>query len=244
MVKNSKDNGWTIVTYKKIKKIKINKLPIEIQLKIFSYVEGEDLYKLKNVCSYWYKLINNFLIIEKLNIPDEREQDALIIYNSTCTNGTTWLSLYRSLNNISNIINKSILNNQVDYFSQFTYENKICKHSLYDLHELDYIKFLEKIKGHSICGAGVYGIGIWWDDPEDVLWRTIIGLTGLEYSLEELKNKPYDDEFIKSFMNKYKWYTFKVKYYGMWLNPNYNYGIITLYPDKKTFTMLFAYDYD
>jgi hypothetical protein len=80
----------------------------------------------------------------------------------------------------------------VDDFAQFTYKNKIYKHSLYDLHEIDYIKFLEKIKSHSIYGAGVYGHGIWWDNPEDVLWKTIIGLTGLEYSLEELKNKSYD----------------------------------------------------
>lgn len=171
------------------------------------------------------------LIIEELNISNKRKQNVLNIYNECFTNGRSIgfeFHLYRSLNNKLNYLNETIC-------KKTSLGNK---YTIYNLQEVDYITILEGVKGDAKYG-GAYTKGV--NNPDEAVWKTILGITGLECSLEIIKNEPYDSEFIKYFMNRYKWYYFESNYMS---HIAWDVGIIALYPDNKTFSILLATDFD
>lgn len=215
MIQNNNKYKKTI----KIKKIykKINKLPIEIIIKIFEFLNIEDLCEFKNVCLYWNKIINELLIIDELNM-SKRKEYALNIYNdwSNCSNGCISFRIY--ISNSNNIFD----------------ENFTLHSDFYNLRDVNYLEIFNLLEYNAKSG-GAYTRGV--KDPIESVWKTIMGLTGLDF--EKFENKSYKNNNIKSFMNKYKWYIFEHDEFFI-----RDTGIIVFDPDKKTFAVLSATDYD
>lgn len=106
---------------------------------------------------------------------------------------------------------------------------------VYDLKEIDYLKVLDVL--YKDTKRGAYSKPM--EDSEKAVYKTILGITGLEFSIEEFKNKSYKNNYINNIMNKYKWYFFKTNFNFIW-----DVGIIVLYPDNKNFSLLAATDMD
>jgi Family of unknown function (DUF6183) len=187
-----------------------------------------DDYGWKVVIYKKYKPPSGSLRIKALQVSNERKQNALNIYDRW-RNGHATFHLYYSQNKILNCINMSLMNKKTKF-------GKNCK--VYDLKETNYLEVLNTIYKNAKNGGAYSGA---MDNIEKAVWKTLIGITELEYQLEELKNKSYRDNYIKNFMNKHKWYFFKTDF-------NFNFiwdvGIIILYPDNKTFSLLAATDMD
>lgn len=199
------------------------------------YEENNDTYDEKED----YK-IDELLNIEELQVSNERKQKALNIYNEwiNYSNGRAEFHLYHSLNNLLNKIDdKDLINKQTNFGN---------KYEIYEIKRVhEYVNVLEDLQRNAEQG-GAYNRSLRDPneviiDPKEAVWRTIIGITGLEYPLEELKNICYKDDFIKFFMNDYKWYYFRCSFMNFIA---WDVGIITLYPDNKTFSLLVATDTD
>lgn len=73
-------------------------------------------------------------------------------------------------------------------------------------------------------------------------WRTVLAMMDNEdYTVDELRNKDFEDENVKLFMEKYKWHSYKSV--GM-MGIAWDVGFIALYPDRKTFSLILGTDTD
>lgn len=231
--------------------LSFNDLPPEIIKKIFLNIKIKKLRKLKLICSYWYtiieEIINLFLNIEieELEVDNKRFQEALNIYERWI--GSCSFNLYYSKSgSLDKIYDQEFANKKIDFFKSIGsgYSHKVSR-KIYDIRRIfNYIEILNKLKEDTNCSAWYYDVLRYKPDgynPDEALWSTIIAITGSDISLKELKNKCYEDKFIQNFMEKYKWYCFEnqeIKDEGTC----YHVSIITVYPDNKTFSILYAID--
>jgi F-box-like len=217
-----------------------NTLPVEIINLIFSNIKTKDLYKLKVVCFYWFTIIEKMINIrlnmkiEKLHISDKRRMYTVDMFKYWYISE---FNLYRiTENNLGyRIIEDEEIMNRIVYLRNI-YDDaneKFCtiKREFNYVNILNYLKDIVKYKYICLCYYDPNEPKC--DNPEEAVWKTIIGITGLDFSLEELEKKSYDNEFVQSFMNNYKWYYFDTDGPGTWAV-----GIIAVYPDNKTFSVL------
>lgn len=210
-----------------VNKDAFNSLPQEIIKEVFCNIDVQDLYSLKGICSYWNSIIQELLDIKRLQVTDERFTNAINIFDSweKHSNGRYKFSIYRAPYSIKNIISKAMIANHTDDY-------------LYTLSEITFTEVIEKLELNAKQG------GAYCDGCEDVIgsvWRTILAMTEMNYSVEELRSKRFTDRIVKSSMTAYTWYRFSSL--GM-MFMGFDVGLIALYPDNKTFSMLSATDTD
>lgn len=199
-------------------------LPVEIIKEILCYLEYEDLCPLKLVCSNWKGRIEEILQIENVPVSKERFEDATNIFREWY-NGCRRFHMYRAQYSIKNMISPTYINKQTtDY--------------IYTISNVEYTKVLELLQWHSKHG-GAYSDRS--EDPVGATWRTVLAMTESNYSVDGLRDKDFNDECVKSFMEKYKWYTYRS---GMMMGVAWDAGFIALYPDLKTFSVVFGTDTD
>ncbi len=232
--------------------INFNDLPQEIIRNTFLNFKITKLRKLKIICSYWFitieDIINSLLNIEieELEVTNERVQNALHIYRFWL--GEYTFELHNSKTNLlGKIQDQEFINKKVDFFKSIgsCYLGKdVSRKIYYTERTFNYTEILNKIKGDAEDCMYNYSwnYDLYDDDSNEAVWRTIIAITGSDMSLEQFKNKPFEDKFIQNFMKKYKWYYFvnqesTAKYLDRYI------GIITIYPDDKTFSLLYGIHY-
>lgn len=206
-----------------VNKITFNTLPPEIIKQVFCNIDSQDLYDLMTVCSYWNSMIQDLLDIQKLQMTNERFTNAVNIFEKwkDQSNGSYKFSIYRAPYSVKNIISKAVIAKHVD-------------DGVYELSEINFLETLEELAYYAQHG-GAYCGGC--EDVNGSVWRTISAMT--EYSVNELMGKSLTDETVQSSMMRYKWFKF-TSYYMMQIA--WDVGFIILYPDNKTFSVLFATD--
>lgn len=193
----------------------LNSLPPEIIKQILCNINSNDLLKLKKVCPYWDTLISSMTQIQTLPCPDTMTSNALNIFELWDEDDYDIASL--SLHHISYSI-KSVIS--------IPLINTLTDDSVTILDLVGYHDILNIFKKYAEIGGG----------PKDVIgtgWKSILGMTGLDYSVDKLRDLDFNDPFVASFMCRYSWYTYET----CEMQSTNDIGIITLYPDNQTFTI-------
>jgi hypothetical protein len=203
-------------------------LPPEIMQEIFCNVDSERLLDLTTVCKSWNDTIKKLLTIQTHEVPDPRFNDAVNIFEmwERYSNGYYSFTVHRAEFSIRNIISKRVV-------------NKVTGDYLYSLEETEYTNIFQQLSSRATHG-GAYSDSR-CRDVKGSVWRTLAGLIGLKRSIEKLQGKSAEDEDVKLFMTKYRWYTYKS---NRMAGIAWDVGVIALYPDNQTFSVLMGSDYD
>lgn len=188
-------------------------LPFEIITKIFCNLEYTDLCRWKSVCSYWCRLIEEILQLESISVSNEKFKEATNIF---CTDEFREFHIYHAPYEIKDMIS-------------CTYINRQTNNNIQIIHELEHIEIFEILLSETADADTC-------NDPIGSIWRTVLAMMDNEdCTVDELRNKNYKSEYVASFMGKYDWYRFRA---NNRLDIGWQVGIIALYPDRKTFSMV------
>jgi hypothetical protein len=228
-----------------------NGLPIEIINLIFENIKIKDLCKLRLICSYWskiiIKIINLRLEMEKLHIINKKKINAINTnaipdgvneysydYYSIFTN----LELYYTKNNY--LLNKLVEDEEIiKFISKKLKVDNILDEDEYitNIRKISHVEFLDYIE--KSC-----------NNHKEMVWKIMINITNSDVLLE---NESHKNNFLQFFMNNYELYLFNLMGYPDYIEciPDFEnhkefyesfdyamtYGIIMVYPDKKTFSL-------
>lgn len=203
----------------------LHSLPPEIIKQILCNISSIELLELKERCPFWETLISNMLDIETLPCPETITSNALNIFESWGEDDidNPSLSMHRMSYSIKNVISIPLI-------------NTLMYNCLHKLDLVSYRHILDELKKHAENG------GPKTKGPNDVIgavWKSILGMTGLDYSVDKLRDLNFDDPFVSSFMSRYSWYTYETCGMG---SIDWDVGIIALYPDNQRFVILLATD--
>lgn len=231
-----------------------NGLPIEIINLIFENIKIKDLRKLRFICSYWSKIIRKIinlrLEMEKLHITNKKKINAINTnaipdgvneysydYYSIFTN----LELYYTKNNY--LLNKLVEDEEIiKFISKKLKVDNILDEDEYitNIRKISHVEFLDYVE--KSC-----------NNHKEMVWKIMINITNLDVLLEKLENESHKNNFLQFFMNNYELYLFSFMGYPDYIEciPDFEnhkefyesfdyamtYGIIMVYPDKKTFSL-------
>ena len=220
----------------------INNLPEEVINLIFENIKIKDLYRLRFTCCYWSKLIKRIndlrLDIEELHIADDKKINVINI-NAIPNYDNTQEDYYSIFINVALYYTKTsyILSNLTEDEEVVKFINKDFKFNSFmnerNRKQTSYLRFFNEIK--MSC-----------DNHDERALRILVNATNSDAILENDK-----DKFLQFFINNYRLYYFYTEY------PDYiesildheykelyhsfdylmSYGIIMVYPDKKTFSL-------
>jgi len=227
-----------------------NDLPIEIINLIFENIKIKDLRELRFICSYWSKIIreinNSRLEMEKLNILNKKKIN--VINSNAIPDGInentydyysifTNIELYYTKN--SYILNKLVEDEEIiKFISKKLKADNILNEDDYisNIRKISYLEFLDDVE--KSCNY-----------HEEMVWKIMINITNSDSVIESESHK---NNFLQFFINNYELYKFHTAYSDyIQSTPEYEnhkelydsfdyamaYGIIMVYPDKKTFSL-------
>jgi hypothetical protein len=161
------------------------------------------------------------LNFEKVEVSNERLADVLNTSDNLPVlddfKRDILFSVYRAPCVIANEVSPAVLNYATGFLND-------C--DVYLFYSFEYLTdhFIADVKAHAHNISEV---------PEELnrfVWRTILGITGLDYPVEELGDLDFDSDFAKVNLTKYKWYDY-------WLDEDRWFGTIVLYPEHQTFVI-------
>ena len=218
-----------------------NKLPIEIINIIFENIKIKDLRELRFICSSWSKIIreiiNSRLDMKELYVINEKKINAINIneipdgvnedtydYYSIFTN----VYLYYTKNSYT--LNKLMEDEEIIKFisKKIKADNKNKNIRIRKIPHVEFIDYVEKS-----CSS------------KEMIWKILTNVTDSDALLEE--------DFLQFFMNNYELYKFYTGYTADYIESTLeyenhkelyesfdylmSYGILMVYPDKKTFSL-------
>jgi hypothetical protein len=218
-----------------------NRLPIEIINIIFENIKINDLRELRFICSSWSKIIreiiNSRLDMKELYVINEKKINAINIneipdgvnedtydYYSIFTN----VYLYYTKNSYT--LNKLMEDEEIIKFisKKIKADNKNKNARIRKIPHVEFIDYVEKS-----CSS------------KEMVWKILVNITDSDALLEE--------DFLQFFMNNYELYKFYTGYTADYIESTLEYenhkelyesfdylmayGILMVYPDKKTFSL-------
>jgi F-box domain len=218
-----------------------NRLPIEIINIIFENIKIKDLRELKFICSGWSKIIreiiNSRLDMKELYVINEKKINAININEipdgvneNTYDYYSIFTNAYLYYTKSSYLLNKLMEDEEIVRFisKKIKADNKNENIRIRKMSHVEFIDYVEKS-----CNS------------KEMVWKIMTNITDSDTLLEE--------DFLQFFMNNYELYKFYTGYTADYIESTLEYenhkelyesfdylmayGILMVYPDKKTFSL-------